>query len=109
METYYDFKYYLQKTISLRIQPWLPQLIHASQTGFIKERSILDNIFKFWEVTALALKTKQDMAILLVDWGFLEGTLMRFGFNKEWIKGVAALYSGATSKVLLAGDKESPF
>ena len=57
----------LAKMISLIVQPWLPQLIHASQIGFIKERSILDNIFTLWEVMALALKTKQDMAILLLD------------------------------------------
>ena len=80
------------KTISLRLQPWLPQLIHSSQTGFIKEHSILDNIFTFCrETTAMALKTKQDMAILLldfekaydrVDWSFLEGTMLKFGFNR---------------------------
>ena len=32
----------LAKTISLRLQPMLPQLLHVSQTGFIKERSILN-------------------------------------------------------------------
>ena len=55
------------KTINLRLQPWLSQLIHSSQTGFIKEQSILDNIFTFWETTALALKSNQQMAILLLD------------------------------------------
>mgnify|MGYP002775001180 FL=1 len=48
----------LAKALSLRLQPMLPQLIHVSQTGFIKERSILDNIFTFWEASAIATKTK---------------------------------------------------
>ena len=39
-----------------------------------------------------------------VDWMFLEGTLQRFGFSEEWIKGMAALYRKAHSTVLLAGD-----
>ena len=108
----------LAKAISLRLQPLLPQLIHSSQTGFIKERSILDNIFTFWESMAMATKTNQNLAILLldfekaydrVDWGFLEGTLSRFGFADEWIRGVSALYSCASSKVLLAGGKGASF
>ena len=108
----------LAKTISLRVQPLLPHLIHASQTGFIKERSILDNIFTFWETTALAHRSQQDLAIILldfekaydkVDWGFLEGTLLRFGFFDKWVKGTVALYSSASSRVLLAGGKGPSF
>ena len=81
----------LAKAISLRIQPLLGELIHHTQTGFVKERSILDNIFAFWEATALAKLRHKDMAVLLldfekaydrVDWSFLEGTLARFGFEE---------------------------
>ena len=55
------------KGLSMRIQKFLSRLIHTSQTGFIKERSILDNILVFWEVVAVAKKTKQELAILLLD------------------------------------------
>ena len=50
---------------------------------------------------AVARKTNQGLAILLlyiekaydrVDWNFLEGTVERFGFQEEWIKGVSALH-----------------
>ncbi|MDM1544273.1 reverse transcriptase domain-containing protein, partial [Empedobacter sp. 189-2] len=44
----------LAKAISRRLQPHLPDIIHTTQTGFIQDRSILDNIFSFWEATALA-------------------------------------------------------
>ena len=52
---------------SVRIQAVLPLVIHASQTGFIKERSILDNIFTFWEMPTIASKTPQDLAVILLD------------------------------------------
>ena len=44
----------LAKALSLRLQPMLDSLIHATQTGFVKKRSILDNIFTFWEAISLA-------------------------------------------------------
>ena len=73
------------KAWSVRIRAVLPLIIHPSQTRFIKERSILDNIFTFWI-------TNQDLAVILldfekaydrVDWIFLEGTLQRFGFSEN--------------------------
>ncbi|MCO5550115.1 hypothetical protein L7F22_003595 [Adiantum nelumboides] len=84
----------LAKALSLRVQPFLEDLIHATQIGFVKEHSILDNMFTFWEASALARLIREDLAILLlnsekaydrVDWGFLEGTLLHLGFEVEWI------------------------
>ena len=66
----------------------------------------------------MALKSNQEMAILLlefekaydgVDWSFLEGTMLKFGFDNAWIRVVAALYSGATSRVLLGGSVGTTF
>ena len=103
----------LAKTIARRLQPYLSELIHDSQTGFIQERSIFDNIFLFWEMVAFAEVHKQDLAVLFldfekaydrVDWDFMEGTLLRMGFPNIWIRGVAALYRNAHSSLLFAGD-----
>ena len=78
--------------MSLRLQPFLQDLIHITQTGFIQERSILDNLFFFGEVIPLARKIKEDLVILLldfektydrVDWDFIHGTLVRLGFPKK--------------------------
>ena len=74
----------------------LDSLIHATQTGFVKERSILDNIFTFWEAVSLARLAESPLAVLLldfekaydrVDWGFLEETMLRMGF---WTHGFKA-------------------
>ena len=100
------------KMLSFCLQKVLPKVIHVSQIGFMKDRSIVDNVFTFWETTALAVKKKQNLAVLLldfekaydrVDWNFLEGSMHRLGFKATWIKGVSSLYRNAYSQVLMAG------
>ena len=68
------------KTTTNRMRPLLPSIIHDTQSGFLQDWSIFDNIFLFWEMTALAQHHKQSLAILLldfekaydkVDWDFL--------------------------------------
>ncbi len=44
-----------------------------------------------------------------MEWGFLEGTLLRFRFSDKWVKGTATLYSSASSRVLLPGAKGPSF
>ena len=60
----------------------------------------MDNVFSFWEVPAVAVKKKQNLVVLLLDfekaydrvqWIFLEGTIHHLGFNTTWIKGVPCL------------------
>ncbi len=84
----------------------------------MKERSILDNIFTFWEAVALAKKSKQEIAILLldfekaydrVDWSFLEGRMLKTGFSEKWVKAVSSLYCTTTSKVMMGGGKGPAF
>ena len=108
----------LAKTSSLRLRPILDNLIHATHTGFVKERSILDNIFTIWEAVSLARLEESPLAVLLldfekaydrVDWGFLEETMLCMGFQNSWIRGVAAMFKTAHSQVLLAGDKGDRF
>ena len=57
----------LAKALSLRFQPMLGKLIHDTQIGFVKERSILDNIFTLWEAVSLAWLRGKPLAILLLD------------------------------------------
>ena len=57
----------MAKALSLRLQPMLGRLIHDTQTGFVKERSILDNIFTFWEALFLARLRGEPLVVLLLD------------------------------------------
>ena len=102
----------LAKMISARVRPLLPDLIHDTQTGFVQDRSILDNVFTFSEATEWAQHSGQHLAVLLldfekaydrVDWSFLEGTLERLGFPVGWIQGISALYRTASNRVIIGG------
>ena len=108
----------LAKVLSLRLQPMPETLIHSTQTGFVKGRSILDNIFTFWEAVSLARMQREPLAMLLldfekaydrVDWAFLEDTMACMGFPSESIRGVASLYRSAHSQVLVAGGRGERF
>ena len=75
------YKIYALKVLALCLQPLLPDIIHTSQTGFMQDRSIFDNIFMFWELSASAMAKKEHLIILLLDfekaydrvnWDFLE-------------------------------------
>ena len=57
----------MAKALSLRLQPMLGRLIHDTQTGFVKERSILDNIFPIWEAVSLAGLRGEPLVVLLLD------------------------------------------
>ena len=103
----------MAKTLCNRLQTVLRNIIHTSQTDFLKDRSIMDNIFVFWEMTSLVRTMNEDMTVLFLDfekaydrveWGFLEGVMQRMGFSPSWIRGVAATYTNAHSRVLVAGD-----
>ena len=45
----------------------LLDLIHDTQTGFVHDRRILNNIFTFLEATEWAQHSGQHLAILLLD------------------------------------------
>ncbi|MCO5562907.1 hypothetical protein L7F22_016543 [Adiantum nelumboides] len=53
--------------ITSRLRPFLPDLIHSSQTGFVQDRSILDNVVTFYEAVKWARQTGQPIAIMLLD------------------------------------------
>ncbi|MCO5561093.1 hypothetical protein L7F22_014714 [Adiantum nelumboides] len=68
----------LDRMITARLRPFLPDLIHSSQKGFVRDCSILDNVVTFYEAVEWARQTDQPTAIMLfdfekaydrVDWG----------------------------------------
>ena len=57
---------------------------------------------------------QQELAILfldfefkaydIVDWDFMEGTLLQMGFPMQWIRDAATLYRTVPSSLLFVGD-----
>ena len=44
----------LARMLSAQLRPFLPDLIHSSQMGFVQDQSILDNVFTFYEAVEWA-------------------------------------------------------
>lgn len=88
----------LAKTLALRLQNVLPELIHPDQTGYMKGRNIADNIRKTMEV--ICYTKKQNIPAIIVNLDFYKcfdviehqsvfRTLEYFGFGSgfiEWLK-----------------------
>ena len=104
--------------MACRLSLLIPQLIHLSQTGFVRNRNILDNLFSFWEVVALAKRTINKVVVVLLDfekayervcWKFLESVMGKLSFQESWIKGYTRLYRNASNCVSLAGERGAFF
>lgn len=57
----------IAKTLANRVQPILPSCVQDTQTAFVKERNILDNVFLATESIHYACESGQEIVILLLD------------------------------------------
>ena len=53
--------------LAKRVKPYLHDLIHVGQTRFMENKCIIDHVLTFWEAIALAKKTNQHIACLMLD------------------------------------------
>ena len=100
--------------LAKRVKPHLHALINVGQTGFMENRCIIDNVLTFWEAIALAKKTNQHIACLMLDfekaydrvqWPFLDKVMERLGLPSKWRAAALALYKGSLSRVLVLGQR----
>ena len=61
-----DFKI-LAKLLTLRIDPYLPKLIHSDQTGFMKNRNISHNICKIIDILQYVRDNNIEVLLILLD------------------------------------------
>ena len=80
----------IAKAIANRSRTLMPLWIRPSQTGFVKGRHILENIFTTQEAMYWANNSRQNLTIILlefekafdrVNWVFLECTLLHLGVS----------------------------
>lgn len=80
----------MAKVYANRMKPLLHYWILPSQTGFVPNRCILDNIFLAFESIEWALESNQNIGMLLLDfekaydrvnWKFLSQTMEKMGFH----------------------------
>ena len=103
-----DYKI-LTKCLSERIQNVVKQLIHNSQTGFIKGRSIFDNLRTILDILEETDKSRRSGLLISIDfekafdtlsWEFLAGALKAFNFGDDFIKWVQICYTDVSSCVV---------
>ncbi len=108
----------LAKTLARKIQEFLLLVIRPNLINFVEGISIVDNNFLAQEALVWALKSGQDLVLLLLDfektsekikWGFLFPTLSKLGFCPTWIQWISSLYWFASSSVKVNGEPGEDF
>jgi hypothetical protein len=94
----------------------LGEMVHGSQSAFIKGRLIQDN-YRFGQAVAKLLHSKKKPLLLLkvhiatpfnsVSWSFHFEVLSHFGFLSCWVDWLFVLLSMANTKVMLNGSPGS--
>ena len=96
------------KAIAERLKKVLPKVISTDQAGYIKGRSIVDNIRTVEDVMFYTKNEDMPGVLIAIDfekaydscsWSFLECTLRKYGIGDSFIKWVKTFYSGAMSCV----------
>lgn len=100
------------------MKPLLHHWILPSQTGFVPNRCILDNIFLAFEAIEWTLENKQNVSMLLLDfekaydrvnWTFLRQTMETMGFHHKWINQVMSLNMNTSAAVIVNGEQSNTF
>lgn len=106
------------KVYANRMKPLLHHWILPSQTGFVPNRCILDNIFLAFEAIEWTLENNQNLSMLLLDfekaydrvnWTFLRQTMTRMGFHPTWINQVMSLNENTAASVVVNGEQSKTF
>ena len=101
----------LTKTLTNRLKPILPTIIHRSQTA-VHGRKIDHNIHMLRDLVDLVDKEESQAAFIFldqekafdrVDHQFLFKTMEAFGIGEEFITWIKVLYSNATTKIKING------
>ncbi len=103
-----DYKI-LTKCLTTRLQNVLTKLIHKSQTGFVKNRSIFDGLRTILDVVdesdisqteGLLLSIDFEKAFDSISWQYMFNTLKSFNFGTEFIQWVQLCYTDIYSCVV---------
>ena len=112
-----DYKI-LTKIIATRLTNVAPGIIHPDQAGFIRGRSIFDqidqtatviNYAKLKEVNGAIVALDQEKAYDKITHPYLWKILEKFAFPNETINLIKALYRDAPTSIIINGVISDPF
>lgn len=111
----------ISKCLVNRLRPILDDIISETQSAFIPGRMITDNAIIAFECfhkiqngraghdSHCAYKLDLAKAYDRVDWSFLEGVLVKTGFNSKWTNWVMQCVKSVRYSVRCNGDLLEPF
>ena len=106
----------ISKILTSRLKKHLPDIISPSQSAFVPERLVSDNILVAHEIVHnlrtndrisrefMAVKTDMSKAFDRVEWPFLKDIMKALGFNMQWISWIIACVSSVSDSVLINGQ-----
>jgi ribonuclease HI/exonuclease III len=112
-----DYKI-LTKVIATRLTEIAPSIIHPDQAGFIRGRSIFDqidqtattiNYAKLKGINGAIVALDQEKAYDKITHPYLWKILEKFAFPNETINIIKTLYKNAPTSVIINGEISSPF
>jgi hypothetical protein len=111
----------ISKCLVNRLRPHLHELISETQSAFLPGRLILDNAliaFEFFHAihrckkgdeSFCAYKMDLSKAYDRVDWKFLEGILLKLGFDRIWVSRIMTCVSSVKFSIVVNGQLTETF
>jgi hypothetical protein len=106
------------KALMLRLDKVMGKIINRSQSGFLKDRNIMDGILALHEILHATRIKKKDGLVLKLDfekaydklnWDFLYECLKQRGFGDKWCDWIKLVMSSGTVSVKLNNTTGSYF
>lgn len=103
----------ISKIMAKRLAPVLQEVISSTQSAFVPERLISDNITIAHEMlysisnvqdpnsNKMVVKTDMSKAYDRVEWGYLRSLMCALGFDHKWVQWVMKCVTSVTYSVLI--------
>nr|GEV96344.1 hypothetical protein [Tanacetum cinerariifolium] len=105
----------ISKIITNRLKRFLGKLVHESQSAFVTEKQITDNILSSQELfrgynrkqkqKKVAFKIDLHKAYDTISWEFLRNILIQFGFPSKMVKWIMTCVSTTKFSISINGDR----
>lgn len=106
------------KILAMRLQQYLPSLVHLDQVGFVQTREARDNTIRTLnlihiantsKIPSLFLGTDAEKAFDRINWQFMFAVLRQVGMGNNMIRWISSIYTQPSAQVKVNGVLSQPF